>query len=357
MSMAPIDETHSFNTKMERRSDNIRSRGAEYFDQIVADREEETLHLEFKTLSHDGGQLKKDDKKLIATAVAGLANAEGGVLVIGIETERVDGVDVAVASRSIKQLQRTTNLIRAAIPEMLSPQHTGIDVFATEETSKKDEGFIVIDVPESIDRPHYSNVHHQYFRRGSDRTRVMEHGEVRDLMFATKEGILELVPSIRLGHYSSDLKFGMDLVLTLRNVGRVPVRAPYVRIAGGGWHPWSTVDPRPAREGTTGYYTTTDVITHVHDEFGLASLPTGLDFRRTGLYELKVAVAAIKKDNWHALMMMPFSAMPQRGEPATNQTVHVSGHYGAENAVVKTVDLTIDKKVLLDMFCQAKKIA
>jgi hypothetical protein len=177
---------------MERRSDNIRSRAAEYFDQIVADREQETLHIEFKTLSHEGGELKRDDRKLIAAVVTGLANAEGGVLVIGIETQRVDGVDVAIGKRTVKRLQRTNNLLRAAIPEMLSPQHTGIEVFAIEEAGKKDEGFIIVDVPESSDRPHHSNVHHQYFRRGSDGTRVMEHSEIRDLMFATREGRLDL---------------------------------------------------------------------------------------------------------------------------------------------------------------------
>jgi predicted HTH transcriptional regulator len=105
---------------MESRIDHIRSLGCGYFEQIIADREEETLHLEFKTLAQDGGRLTRDDRKTIAEAVAGLANAEGGILVIGVETKRLEGADVAIGKRPVRHLQRTTNLIRAQIPEMFS---------------------------------------------------------------------------------------------------------------------------------------------------------------------------------------------------------------------------------------------
>jgi hypothetical protein len=344
--------------RMERRSDSIRSRGAEYFDQVVADQEEESLHLEFKTLPHDGGKLTKEDRKLIAEAAAGLANAEGGVLVIGIRTRKVDGIDVAMAKQSIKQLQRTTNLVRAAVPEMLSPQHTGIDVFAIGEVGKKDEGFIVIDVPESSDRPHYSNTHHQYFRRGSDRTRVMEHGEIRDLMFATREGQLDLVSRIGLGGASTaNLTFALNLTLTLQNVGRVPVRAPYIRIAeAAGWRPSShTVQPRPGAHGTSGFYPSPDEIIHVHDEFGLAYRETGLDFRRTGQYQLDAAIEAVKQDMRTAIMT-PFKQMESLDVAAVDRIVHVTGFYGAENVAMKTFDLTVDKWALLEMFCKEKSI-
>ncbi|MCK1282335.1 ATP-binding protein [Bradyrhizobium sp. 44] len=291
---------------MESRSHDILSKGASYFDQVIVDREEETLHLEFKTLSHDGGQLKRKDRKLVAAAVTGLSNAEGGVLIIGIETKRMDGVDVASAKRPIKQLQRTTNLIRSAIPEMLSPQHSGLEAHAVEASGKIDEGFIVIDVPESASRPHYSNVHHQYFRRGSDGTRVMEHGEIRDLMFATREGLLEISCGLRMSSSTEDLKYSLQLVLALRNVGSVPVRAPYLRLAKQDWHPASSdwVLPRFG-VSTGGFYTTPDLIIHIEDEFGVATFPTGLDFRRTGLYQLEAAIQTVKSGQWNRVVMKP----------------------------------------------------
>src|SRR6516225_4673692 len=106
---------------MERRSAEIQSRGSEYFEQIVSNGEEETLHLEFKIISQAGGPLTKDDKKTIGKALGGMANAEGGVLILGIETETSDGIDRAVAKRAIKTLQRTTNFVRSYISDVLSP--------------------------------------------------------------------------------------------------------------------------------------------------------------------------------------------------------------------------------------------
>lgn len=343
--------------KTERRSDNIRSTGGAYFDQIVADGEEETLHLEFKTLSHDGGKITREDRRLIAEAVTGLANAEGGVLVIGIKTQKADGIDVAVAKQSIKQLTRTTNLIRAAIPEMLSPQHTGIDVFPVEELGKQDEGFIVIDVPESSDRPHYSNTHHQYFRRGSDRTRVMEHGEVRDLMFATREGRLDCMLRLWLGASTGDLKFAVNLALTLENVGRVPVKSPYIRIAkAAGWRASSPdVQPRQAANGTSGFYPTPGTIIHVHDELGLAYMEAGLDFSGTGRSHLEDAIDVVKRDNSGAVMA-PFREMMTLEGRLADQPVQVSGFYGAENVPMKAFELSVDKAALLAMFCKEKSI-
>lgn len=337
---------------MERRSQKIISVGASYFDQILAEREEETLHLEFKTLSHEGGQLKRDDRKLVAAAITGMANAEGGLLIVGVETKRVDGIDVAISKRPIKQLQRTVNLIRAALPEMLSPQPTGIEIYAVEETGKTDEGFIVIDVLESSGRPHYSNVHHQYFRRGSDGTRVMEHGEIRDLMFATREGLLEISCGLRMSSSTGDLKYSLQLVLALRNVGSVPVRAPYLRLAEQDWHPASSdwVLPRFG-VNRVGFYTTPDLIIHVEDEFGVATHPTGLDFRRTGQYQVEEAINTVKSGQWNRVVMKPLSKMGELG-PVSDEIVRVSGSYGALNAAIKSFEMTVDKETLFDMFCR-----
>ncbi|WP_167772122.1 AlbA family DNA-binding domain-containing protein [Bradyrhizobium frederickii] len=269
---------------MESRVDQIRALGASYFEQIIADREEETLHLEFKTLAQDGGRLTRDDRKMIAEAIAGLANAEGGVLIIGIETKRLEGVDVAIGKRSVKQLQRTANLIRAQIPEMFSPRHSGIKLLSVIEAQKDDEGFVVIDVPASPDRPHYSNVHHQYFRRGADRTRVMEHGEIRDLMFATRHGSLKVRTSTQISMRSGN-KFGGSFLLSVANAGQLPVRAPYLKVSpSSGWQAVGVglLDVRQLRGNTVGLYAKNDQLVHVDDEFHLARRTSGIELMMTG---------------------------------------------------------------------------
>jgi predicted HTH transcriptional regulator len=97
--------------------------------EMVTEGREETLHLEFKTLS-SGATLNRDDRKMIAKAICGFANAEGGLLILGIETKKIDGVDTAFKKQPIKNLDRIRRRIAAALPELLSPQHNGLTLTA-----------------------------------------------------------------------------------------------------------------------------------------------------------------------------------------------------------------------------------
>jgi hypothetical protein len=114
---------------------------------------------------------------------------------------------------------------------------------------------------------------HRYFRRGSDGTRLLEHGEIRDLMLVTREGVIDIECNIRSGVSSGDLRFALFLVLTLRNIGRVPVRAPYVRVKTQSWTAAEKVEglsSRVSADGSIGVYSTRDIIVHLDDEIGIA---------------------------------------------------------------------------------------
>src|SRR5262245_35652612 len=241
----------------------LQNEGSKAIDDLILDGTEETLHLEFKTLSDpSGSRLNKDDRRLLARAVCGIANADGGIIVIGVETKRVDNVDVASGKRLIADPDSLRNRLVAAIPEMLSPQHPGIHVHTLADGADLKGGFVVVEVPPSDARPHYSNVHHQYFRRGSDGTRVLEHSEIRELMFVAREANLEIYVNLRGEMSSGDLRFALTLLLTLRNVGRVPAIAPYVRFFGRAWRPASsTLSSRSANE-KVGFYATRDFLIH-----------------------------------------------------------------------------------------------
>jgi hypothetical protein len=331
----------------------IMTAGELAIDDMIAERREESLHLEFKTLSSDAS-LTREDRKILAKAICGMANAEGGILIIGIETQKHDGVDAAFAKRPIGDLNRFRRLISGALPEMLSPQHSRIQILPV-PSSVTGQGFLAIDVPPSDNRPHMSVAERRYFRRGSDGTRVLDHGEIRELMLATREGSLEIKCIIRTGISSGDLRYGLSLVLTLRNVGKVPVRAPYIRMMTDGWtSPYLPgVSMRLSTDGAYGVYCTRDVLIHLDDEIGLAEIATGLDFRPTGQFQLKAAVSAIKNNNqWHSFRMLPFSDMPPSGFTNNDRTIKVTGFYGAENAVVKPFSFDVGKPQLLEMFCR-----
>lgn len=71
--------------------------------------------------------------------------------------------------------------------------------------------------------------------------------------------------------------------------------------------------------------------------------------------QLEAAIEAVKQDARHA-SMMPFSEMGSFDVAAVDRVVHVKGFYGAENAAMRTLKLTVDKRALLDMFCKANSI-
>lgn len=92
-------------------------------------------------------------------------------------------------------------------------------------------GLLVVSVPPSELRPHMSIPEHRYFRRGSDGTCILEHGEVRDLMLAPKIGVLDLAFVSRTGSRSG-FNFEVRVHLILRTVGTIPVWARYVYVSG-----------------------------------------------------------------------------------------------------------------------------
>ena len=225
-------------------SDQIRSRGEALINELCSEEAEETLHLEFKTLGGtSGGLVNKYDRQLLGKAICGLANAEGGFIFIGVASGRKDGLDFAKEPKPMAGVVRLRNRIAAWLPEALSPTHPGLTAHAI--PSAGETGFIAIEVPSSDRRPHMSNSLHQYFRRGSGGTVVMEHGEVRDLFLAAREAILDLVPSIKVGKKIDYAPRGLQLSLCLQNVGQVAARDVFMRV-------WRGVSvPHPHTRGNT----------------------------------------------------------------------------------------------------------
>lgn len=335
--------------------DSILSKGISGIQEMVEEKQEETLHLEFKTVSSAStSNLAKEDRKVFAKAICGLANAEGGTIVVGIRTTKVDGLDVASGRQPVENCARLRSQTAAALPEMISPQHPEITVDPIVDDDDSSSGYLVIDVPPSDRRPHMSLKEHRYFRRGSDGTRMMEHGEIRDLMLAARAGILDVECNVRNSSATGDLRFSLSLVLTLKNVGKVPVIAPYIRIKGSGWNAagMDAVSGRTLGDGSFGIYGSRDVIVHLDDEISLAYIDTGLDFRGTGLVHLPDAVSAVRKSpQTHIFSMLPWSVMVSQVYQSKDQPIRVSGLFGAENVAVTPFSFDITKRVLFDKFC------
>jgi hypothetical protein len=98
---------------------------------FVSEKPEENLHLEFKKKSEPTREeWGKDDLKNFGEILSGFSNAEGGILIWGIHTEKVDSVDVAIEVRPMANLSALHGKLKSLISSNLSPQNEFITSLA-----------------------------------------------------------------------------------------------------------------------------------------------------------------------------------------------------------------------------------
>lgn len=220
--------------------------GFEAVESLVADRIEETPQLEFKQKrSATDLDLHKDDRRALGECLSGFANAIGGTLIIGIRTERADGVDRACSIQHIENADQVAERYRSYVSECISPPVADIRLAAI--TTDGSRGVIVIDVPQGQTRPHMSMApgHQKYFRRVADNFVPMLHYEVEEMMRLKTAPSLELMLRFQAGgvlggNPKTFILFG------LRNPSRVSAKYPYIAIRR------PTESPRLAEYGIDG---------------------------------------------------------------------------------------------------------
>lgn len=195
---------------------------------MQARREEEGQRLDFKRGSKDG-EPSKDDLANLRKAVSGFANAEGGIVLWGVDSKREgDRSDrncfarfepIADGAKFVARLQEVTG--DATSPPVSGVVHKPIPV---------EGGFVVKTlVPASDGGPHQDARELVYWRRHADRFRAMRDFEIRDMFGRRARPRLELwwqraahdprlrVPPLTVQH---------AWVIGLQNVGRGIARFP-----------------------------------------------------------------------------------------------------------------------------------
>lgn len=319
--------------------EGLRRTGIAALTELITEAREEWLHLEFKQVADPTSDtLSKDDRKRIAKAICGMANAEGGLVIVGVATRKVEGLDVAAELAPMMKAAGLRSRLTSALPELLGPQHPGLSVEFIPTGADQNVGVLVVRVPPSERRPHMSVPEQRYFRRGSQGTAVMLHGEVRDLMLAQREGALELTVSAQGGTIYGGRTYELKVVLGLRNVGQVPVRAPFLRVKG-----YPTGLHREAQdqgfirkirdlEGAI-YVSNADTVLHVEDEVRVATIASGIhfgDLEGQTPFEHVAAVAGGSVDERFNVGDFPNGRPVARGQ-FTDQTFEIETRLGAEN--------------------------
>jgi hypothetical protein len=213
--------------------DDLKQGGLALLEYAVAQRVEETYLLEFKQ-KHNASdvELHKDDRRALGEALSGFANAIGGTLIIGVRTERPNGVDRAVEYKPIQNVSTVAERYRAYVNDCVSPQIDGVRVCTLADQSGS--GAIIIEVPQGSARPHMSMAptHQRYYRRVSDSFVPMLHYEIEEMMRLKTSPSLDFIWKLQYGGSIGDNKT-FSLVFGLRNFSKATARFPFISYYSG----------------------------------------------------------------------------------------------------------------------------
>lgn len=211
--------------------------------------ERESQHLEVKVAQMDGGPGKLSDKTAadIAKAVSGLANAEGGVIIVGLAAEKpVDGSDDQIHRIvPVEAIGAFARVVQERLPKLVEPEVPGVRAWPITDPEDDGRGVLAIYVPTTDAGPFRTgrglfcaknstkDVSERYYLRNGPNTSVMSH-TMLGLMFGRRPA-----PSLQL---LVDVVWNNPLILTMtvsvRNIGRGAARDAAVHVeCHGVWKP------------------------------------------------------------------------------------------------------------------------
>ncbi|MBO6939780.1 MAG: ATP-binding protein [Deltaproteobacteria bacterium] len=188
--------------------------------QRLAASESESQFLDYKRSKHGD---EKRWRRSIAKAVCAFANAEGGVVVVGVNDSTRALEPFAVGLQLEEEVQR-------AIVTAVQPYPSRIEV----KSLGSPNGYLVIHSPRSFEAPHaFHNPDKKgglwYPQRRGESSEAMRHGELAD-MFGRR-----LLPEFRLeglGRLIEDSSPRLLFLLRLRNSGGASAQQPAVVFDG-----------------------------------------------------------------------------------------------------------------------------
>lgn len=298
-----------------------------YVDNVVKAGHSETLHVDFKQKhSPATATFDKDDKRNLAEALSGFANAEGGLIVWGIDARRVGDVDQAVRLAPLQDVRGVLSELAQLTPEMASPPILGVTHSAIVNPIDSNVGVVLTYVPESDRGPHMARGpgQHRYYRRNGNRFSQLEHYEVADLFGRRAHPVLEVRTSwgVEMVGYSAGegATARVNIHFTLENHGRGLAMYPSLTLAQpsgsyriavytgqhGGAHPLRSV-PAP-RNWWLRFAGGADTVVYPDDEFEAAYV--GLD--------------TLIIRNTFSDMEIPYRAVAAGAQP-TDGVLHLTG--------------------------------
>lgn len=197
---------------------------------LIEERAQEGLQLDFKQKGRPShGAFEDNDKKILAKAVSGFANSAGGLIVWGVNAEKVDGVDCAQPPAApIAHIERFASEAATLVGQLIQPKHDGVHITPIPTSSNDGSGFLLICVERSERRPHRSEAkgQKQYFKRAGDSFFEMEHYDIEDAFSRTATAQIAVrISSAGQMHTSFDeyvFLYQVELINTSDTIAKFP---------------------------------------------------------------------------------------------------------------------------------------
>ena len=198
-------------------------------EKLVADRAQESLWLDFKEVGPAADPKEPYLKEKLARALSGFANTEGGVLVYGIYAKEAKKgePDAAEKITPVAEPARFRASLEKLVLTLTDPVVGGV-VVQDIVNPAKDEGVVVVLVPESSGAPHRivstsPEMNDKYMMRTATSVVVMPHRHLAD-RFAARAA-----PALQLTARFTALNPAM-VEFRLRNLGRGAARRPALQL-------------------------------------------------------------------------------------------------------------------------------
>jgi len=214
---------------------------------FVSERIEENQNLEYKPR----GLLVKADDSLVtstdprqvigfsalAKSVVGFANAEGGLLVLGVKekTQKYKGTTVKVRPGPISSIPPTVTreMIETQLATKVQFPIEGISIVPIRVGIRSNHSVYLIDVPQSIRAPHRVNELYYYQRLNFD-VLEMHHFQIADMFGKRRKPHLQLISRIVGAGTSSSggtvTIYRGKVILCIQNSGLGIAKYPYLSL-------------------------------------------------------------------------------------------------------------------------------
>jgi hypothetical protein len=187
----------------------------------------ENLYLDCKIWP----QKDEEAQRVLAKALCGFANADGGVIVIGLEA-RAGGskydADVIQRAVPVSDAISVKSRVEGLVGDLVEPRLQGVLVAAVSDTPGSTTGFVLIAVPPTEGSPCRSRKQREFYQRITSGTYPMEYFQIADMFGKRHRPQLHLC--LKEGRWCPAGEiYERELTLGIENRGRAIARFPSVR--------------------------------------------------------------------------------------------------------------------------------